>query len=457
MKRLATIYMMFLMLLSSGCSLDIKLEDQFSDPDAITTIDAARELLASAYNSLPRHQVDFSLLSDDLVPTNLSSKYAEMINLYNWQEKAMVTLSSNVWNEYYMTIAIINALLSRLNDVKTDDELELEKVRSEAKALKAMCYLDLLRLYGPVWSEENAQKDCIVLKNRLELDFLPRSTMEKCIEEVRTLLSEALQVENEATSIFYLSTTAVKALQVELALWCGQYDVVIETGLPLLEGSENRWTKSSIDNLWSDSASEERIFAPYIFDSFYTDLCYDRADGDYFALNQEIRFDDTDIRCSWYVYPFMMSSGETNLVGKYNKMYYESRTVRYINTIRYSSVCFAVAEAYARSADGDEQAVEIVNSYLGACGAALIDKSLKGDALVERILQEKRKETIGEGTRLFDLKRTGAYLQRFSASGAQTSTIRKDDYRWLFPIPEAEYKYNDKMTQNPQWPFIKAE
>ena len=152
------------LLLLSGC-LDIKLEDQYSDPDAISTTSTARELLASAYNSLPRHQLEFSILSDDFVTTNLTGKYAERLNLYNWKEKDMEDLSDYVWNEYYMTVAIVNALLPRLDNVTPKDEedkLELDKIRCEAKTLKAMCYFDLLRLYAPAYSEANLLKDGII-------------------------------------------------------------------------------------------------------------------------------------------------------------------------------------------------------------------------------------------------------------------------------------------------------
>ena len=121
-------------MLLNGC-LDIPLDDQFSDPDAITSTETARELLASAYSSLPRYQMEFSILSDDFVPTNLTPKYAELQNLYNWQEKAIDDLSDNVWNGYYMTVAIVNALLPRLDNVvlKDDaDKTEVEKIRGEA-------------------------------------------------------------------------------------------------------------------------------------------------------------------------------------------------------------------------------------------------------------------------------------------------------------------------------------
>ena len=94
MKRIA-IYL-FAVVLASGC-LDIKLEDQYSDPDAISTVQRARELLSSAYNSIPRIQVQLSVLSDDFIPTNLSGSYAELLNLYNWQERAIDDFSSTVW------------------------------------------------------------------------------------------------------------------------------------------------------------------------------------------------------------------------------------------------------------------------------------------------------------------------------------------------------------------------
>ena len=452
-------YILSAMLLC-GC-LDIKLEDQFSDPDAISSSETARELLASAYNSLPRYQMEFSILSDDFVPTNLTAKYADILNLYNWQEKAIDDLSDNVWNEYYMTVAIVNALLPRLEKIvpkDDDDAAELARIRSEVTALKAMCYFDLLRLYGPVYSEENAHKEGIILKNRLELDFLPRSSMKACVDEIDGLLTEAASVDNDASEVFYLSSAAVQALRTEFELYRGEYASAIEAGLPLLEGAESRWTKSSYESLWSGNDSDDRIFAPYIFDSFYTDLCYDKASGDYFVLDPDITYEESDLRSAWASYQIVMNGNKVVTLGKYNRMYYDNVTVRYINTLRYSGVCFAVAEAYARDRQYSK-AIELINRFLRAYGAAELDAGLRGEALLEAILTQKQKEFAGEGVRLFDLKRWGRPLRRKTnfGNGVQ-GNISADDYRWLFPIPQSEYKYNDQITQNnPQWPFIKTE
>ena len=440
-----------------GC-LDIKLDNQFT---TISTVDMARELLASAYNSLPRYQVEFAVLSDDFKPTAYSSAYAELDNLYNWQDNAIDNLSSQLWTDYYMTIAYLNTLLTRLDEVELTedgDAVELDKVRSEAQALKAYCYFDLLRIYAPRYAEENLDRDGIILKNRLELDFLPRSSMRDCISEIDGLLTAAASVENTGTSVYYFGSDAVAALRAEFELYRENYEAAVTSGLPLLNGAAERWTATDYDNLWTANESQERIFAPYIFDSFYIDLNYDRERGDYFCLSDEVTYEEGDMRKTWCEYTDTPMTG-VRCFGKYNRMYYENTEVRYINTLRYSGVCFTVAEAYARDNQPDE-AVALMNEYLGARGCTLMDENLSGDNLVNAILAEKQKEFVGEGTRYFDLKRTGVPVVRYNEAGSAAMTISVDDYRHLFPIPQSEYRYNDNITaehQNPGWSYEVAE
>ena len=126
--------------------------------------------------------------------------------------------------------------------------------------------------------------------------------------------------------------------------------------------------------------------------------------------------------------------------------------------MRYSGVCFTVAEAYARDGE-DLLARQTVNRFLNAYGAEPLSESLTGDALIEAILAEKQKEFAGEGVRFFDLKRHGKAMAKKGEFGSGAAvTVRADDYRWLLPIPQSEYRYNDNITQNnPQWPFIKTE
>ena len=440
--------------------LDIKLDNQFSDPNAIVTPETARELLATAYNSIPRYQLELSVLSDDFVPTRYALQYAELHNLYQWQDKAIDDLSSLVWNDYYMTVAYLNSLLARLDGVKCedgDDYAEVEKIRSEALTLKALCYFDLLRLYAQPYSPSTELSDGIILKNRLELDFLPRSSVKECVAEIDRLFVQASRTVISNSPVYYLGTEAQNALRVQFELYRGNYTKVIEYGLPLLGDLESRLTPDSFDALWSLDFSAERIFAPTIFDPFYISLNYDREKGDYFSLAPGLNYNEGDTRRGWSEYQSPMEGVKS--LGKYNRMYYENSEVRYVNTLRYAGVCFDVAEAYART-DAPEAAIGLMDRYLSARGLSAMDSSLQGEQLVEAILAEKHKEFVGEGVRYFDLKRTAKSIEKQDVAGKPLSAISGSDYRRLFPIPQSEYKYNPKITeanQNPGWPYQKTE
>ena len=103
--------------LIGGCSLNIPLEDQFSDPDAITDVLSARSLLASAYKAMPQQIFQLSVLSDDFCPSQHLNKDMSLQGLYNWREVEMTELAGTLWAGYYAVIAEVNALLARIGDL----------------------------------------------------------------------------------------------------------------------------------------------------------------------------------------------------------------------------------------------------------------------------------------------------------------------------------------------------
>jgi hypothetical protein len=187
--------------------------------------------------------------------------------------------------------------------------------------------------------------------------------------------------------------------------------------------------------------------------SFYSGIQYS-TDGDYFALNPELQFDEADARKAWTVYNKNILGTERELVGKYNKLNKENANINYVNRMRWAGAYFIAAEAYARMQQ-DDVAIATINVYLLAIGAQPLDNSLRGDALVKAILHEKYKEFVGEGQNYFDLKRVHTdKLNRLGAWGTSNrSYINKNDYRWTFPIPASEYRYNEAVEQNEGWPI----
>ena len=125
MKRnIKHIICILLVAIFCGCSLNIPPPDQFSDPDAITTVSTARSLLTSAYISYPHYEYQLSILGEDFCPTNLSGKDVSQQNLYRWQDNSINELAGEIWSTYYTTIAYCDVLLERLPNVATANASE---------------------------------------------------------------------------------------------------------------------------------------------------------------------------------------------------------------------------------------------------------------------------------------------------------------------------------------------
>lgn len=444
----------------SSCSLDIPPADQYSDPDAITHVAAARSLLSSAYASYPNYQYEFSILGPDFCQTPLVNKDMEKKNLYLWQDKSISEFAESVWLGYYRTVAYCDVLLERMPGVMTgnaQETLAKKQIEAEAKTLKALCYFNLLRIFAPAY-DINPEADGIILKNMVGLEDKGRSSIKTCVAAIRTWLNEALAVENAPERNGWISQQAVRYLLAELELYAGNYsEAKTHAGLLLADADDSYFRKEGYERLWKEASCRERIFAFYTVQPFYAGLEYGRTEGDYFGLSPRIRFQEEDIRADMTVYPFEMNGASRSLLGKYNRMNKEEKTIRYINTMRYAGAVFIMAEACSRIPEKEQEGKACLNHYLELCGAEVLPEELTGSALTQRILEEKMKEFVGEGTNYFDCKRihAGDYPRWDNWGVSQSLFITAGDYRWTFPIPRSEYRYNEAVTQNDGWPLIR--
>lgn len=440
----------------NGCSLDVPYENQFSDPDAITTLQTARELLATACSDLPHAEFQLSVLSDDFTPTSWIKRNPDLENLYKWEPQPIQDLGTSLWQEYYSVIVTLNTLLERLPSVEGEAE-EVAQIEAEAKALKALCYFDLLRLFATDY-KDGKDKPGIILKDKVELDFLSRTDVEGCVTEIRTLLTEAADIMPAGIAkVYWLSRPACLYLLAQVELYAGNYGQAVTYAALAMEEIDamETLTASGYANLWSGNESAERIFAfysPDIASSFYIDIVYDANTGDYLALNKILAasYEEGDVRKDFTVYPFQTSSQTVNYFGKYNRMRKEKQEIAYINKLRTAGLCLLQAEAYCLEGEHEAQAVVIMNEFLSKRGAAPLEENLRGNVLLRRILMEKWKEFAGEGQRYFDLKHyRRSLLSTWAANAGKAVTA--EDYRWNFPIPKEEYLYNDNVEQNDGW------
>jgi putative CRISPR-associated protein csc1 len=441
-------------ILLTACSLNIPPQDMYSDPDAITNVSNARSFLASAYQAYPHHEYDFSLLGNDFVPTSLSVKNITTSNLYNWNDLEISKIAPSLWLDYYNVIAVCDGTLERMDAVvtSTDDEAkEKQNIIAEAKALKALAYFQLLKIFAPAY-DLNPDAPGIVLKDRLGREDKPRSSIRDCVATINQLLSEANFTDETSQRNGWLSATAVKYLQADVALYSGDYATSISKGNEVIaKSNDSYFTSEGLNSLWTKENYAGRIFAFNTNTTYYSAIQYSAAEGDYFCVNPKLLFENNDARRTSFYYPFTMNGSSRTLLGKYNRSNKLNQTITYINLMRYAGAYYIVAEAYCRKGE-TEAARTLMNHYWACVGRTEAPATVSAQDLLALILTDKQCEFAGEGVNFFDLKRTHTTaLPRYSQWGNSVSnSIATNDYRWTFPIPKADVRYNH-LEQNAGW------
>lgn len=468
--KLATLVGLFF---PSGCSLDIPLEDRISDPNAIVDVFSARQALSAAYLSYHdwHNTVPFSALSDEFMPASTLPKNPTLYGIYKWDEQELINLSEEIWQADYSTILSANAVIERTEQLlpkASAETAELQQITDEAKALKALCYFNILRLFSPRYSPETEQQPGVILKNEAVFERMLRTTAQQSVAEIRQLISplanrtsSSVNAENKR----WMTPLAARTLLVDLAMWTAEYKEVINLCEDILKNLDYAvFAESAYKELWPNPSlnSSESIlmwdFSAYSTTQFFDDWYGD--DGDFLVVSPHILYSDKDLRNEGSVttakYPinYGESYKEVSLLAKYSATRQANQKIRNICAYRYSDLIFACAEAYARTGN-ESGAREVMNKYLQQRRAEpLLPEDLSGEKLIQQILFEKEKEFLGEGKRFFDLKRLGTIaVPRSILFDTYTSEIAPDDFRWTLPLPASEYRYNPLIRdqQNRGW------
>ncbi len=463
-KIIGCIGAMFLM---NSCSLDLPVEDQITGMDAIDNLPIAEEALASVYLSIPKNKLLFSKLADDFYPTYHLRDHIDDYRLYQWNIASLALESNVLWREYYTTIMKANVLLQAMENITVYSDKEQRKyniIKAEAISLKAISYYELLQLYAPTYTAENASMDGIILKNTLKSQQLKRSNLDVCYKEINKLLLQAVALfpENYHTK-FHFSQRAAYAMLSKVNLDCKKYtaaldyatEVLVQQSLSLTDVSGSVYIAA-----WEQqhSSNKEILFSYEEDSSYYTEIFNSSELGDYYMVNPHILFDDTDYRkgISLLNSDFRTIDGtlvEVSFLGKYRTDYTLSPGAN-ILALRTAEMYFIQAEAQVGLGQYSAARATVQHFLKLRNSSTLI---LVDDAhLLEEILKEKQREFFGEGLRYFDLKRYQKNVSKVHyKEHAKENTIKKSDFRWLFPIPKDEIRNNTNIRQNPGWnPYI---
>ncbi|TJZ49905.1 RagB/SusD family nutrient uptake outer membrane protein [Sphingobacterium olei] len=415
--------------------LDEKSDVALTIPDNIEDLDALMNNLAK-FSDDPRggeiSTDDYYVSEDDF--DGLFSEDEK--NLYLWNENVYLEDQSNDWIIVYNAIYYCNLVLEKLEDLKKSgisvNPDRFDKVRGEALYYRGKSYFNAAQIWCQAYDETTSSVD-LGLPLRLSSNFNERSTRDNLentyqrilrdLEESASLLpAQSLHPTKTSKAAAYgmLSRTLLSMRRYEEA---GRYaDSCLLIYDKLLDFNTLNPTSATPIPQFSDEVILEGVTSATILTESRLRVdekligLFDEAD-----LRKHINFSkrsDGSYLFKGTLVPYMHFTGIAS-----NEMYLNR------------------AEAYCRSGNLSSALDDIdklrshryhVNDYIPW------DRDLSQFALLDKILDERRKELLYRGIRWMDVKRLnkeGRGILMSRGSKGEADELQPNDPRYALPLP----------------------
>lgn len=415
---------------------------------------------------------------------------------YDFTDETFESTNESVWTNQYNQIANLNNLIEHIDAADTKISATYhDLIKGEALALRAFLHFDLMRLYGPIYSEETKATTCIPYQETSSKEIQPllpaQTVMEKVIRDlndalgllvndpIRTegVMAEDSEDPNGTNDLRYrqyrLNYYAVKALLARAYLWIGDKDKALTEAKELIAENEERsifvWTpKADVQT----STNPDRLFSTEVIFGLYDssrETVYDSYFNHTADYNTVLTFkgetleavdgkmtyfynDNNDIRRGsnfWseeeleQTSDFGSSTQKAVCFGKYADIS-SSDAFRYmIPLIRMSEIYLIAAEC----TDDLSEAISYINKIRvnRNCVNLELTEDDNEETIQSYITNEFMREVIGEGQLYFYYKRLGMEeilsgstfeVDEYWGDLYITEEMALSDYVW--PLPKAE-------------------
>ena len=477
MKNTAIIITLMAVGILASCKksfLDLTPYDQVPSDVAITTEEEMQTALNGAYFSLHtdnRNDIDNDRsnlfdrtlpLIGDLMADNValvidnSNRYTET---FNYTYLNTNSWARDTWSAAYSSILAVNNVINADVPVTSISS----QLKGEALTIRALLYFNLVRLYAPPFTKSPDEAGVpIVLEYDPELKP-DRSTVAEVYTQIEKDLTDAFaMMTNTTKNSSYVTKYVARALHAKVALTKGDWttaktasdDVISNGGYTLVSaaGYVGYWanptpTNDKVETIFEVSNDAVNNNGNNSLAYFYDPAGY----GDVFAVDALYNlFTNTDVRKALMT-PGDKSGQPINIVTKYpNSSNAADKDDNKI--LRYADIVLINAEANAHSAL-DALALQRLNEVAQRRDPAFAGYSLSGQALIDAIINERRKELAFEGDRYWDLMRLNRDVVRVNLNNnypANTPLVlpANSDKR-IWPVPQAEIDANPNISQNP--------
>ena len=475
-----------------GCDLEYFPTDQLSDETVKNSPELLSNLTIGTYSRIRgtnymrlRHFLQ-ELPGDELAWCKNSGDH--ICNAYSYNRLVNSNACSNFWKEAYYGIFQANKIIEAVDDNAAQTLLQL---KGENLFLRAFMNYDLVRLFSRPYSQNPEENPKILLMDKSDANTLAaRSTVKESYEFIVNDLLKAADLMQTNKSNIFASKEVAWALLARMYLYMEQNDKAIEyadkvinsgryelvpteelsdyyTLLPetnpetifaiKCQSSENLG-KSGIGSLYTKEGWGEIFVSTTHQALIYKNPNDERlkfVEPDYILDAGGNKIPDLTEACGYRVVKRLDYSKY------YNLKYTFQEGIALLSSpvvLRLAEMYLVKAEAYAKTAGKEADAIEMVNIIrrrAGLTGDQLFtpDDLKEYDSILDIVLDERRLELAWEGHRSFDLFRNNRSLDRSFThnEGWSGSQLILPTSNLIVPyIPEAEITLNPNLIQNPE-------
>jgi starch-binding outer membrane protein, SusD/RagB family len=406
----------------------------------------------STWGNLP------DMMSDNLVRTGE--------DLANWLTQVNFSYTTDeddlrvAWLAAYSVIAQSNLTLRSIEQFSGANAKRVNRIKGQALAIRAMVHFDLLRFWGESY-ERNSTAKGIPYKEVVDIEDMPvrlsvKDSYDKIfrdMEAAENLLGDVDRAINPANKKAFIDRVAVRALLARMHLYSKNY-VKAEEYATLVISAAPLASMSAFPNIWKDASVAEVLWS----------VSFNAGEGSpssgvHNAPSNRNRYRPSaaleatydqanDVRFSSYFGSRILSGNNRRILTKFFGRGTSVDNLVDWKVIRTGEMYLIRAEARALQGGKEALGLDDLNSLRAARIANYVPEVLAGQALLDAIALERRKELVGEGHRFFDLKRTTKVVDRTPDCGLASTrcTLPATAKEWNWPIPQVEIDANSNIA-----------
>jgi starch-binding outer membrane protein, SusD/RagB family len=484
-----TTIVLFLILLASGCTKDYLDPVPKTNPIDENVFDTKERVVAQVngmYSMMKNgaYRGGRFFVYNDIRCENFVPKSSNLVtNFATWNHTVLSGTNEvqNLWQAVYNAINAVNLFIDGLENAWTAGKLtgkitqaEKDQFRSEALALRAICYFDLLQLYAKPYSMNSGNNPGVPLRLKgIKIggeNDLARSTVAQVYTQILKDLNEAEPLSISTYSTSLLNTTRIHknsiiAFKTRVYLHMQNWAAVITEANKIVSASAPFGSSTGVS--LGLNASYAGIYAePYttkesIFSMPFTTTntpgtqnglahYYNPASSESYYLittagSTYAKMDATDARKVMMV----TSSGKIFL----NKWPDYTNLTNYAPVMRYAEILLNLSEAIVRQGGAvDQRAVDLLNAVRTrsfTTGGYTLASFTTVQSFYDAMELERSMEFLGEGFRNIDLMRLGLTIPgKNGGSMGVVAAVPPTSLNYIWPISGNELTFNKLMTAN---------